>query len=164
MASHVRLGQQHWAMACRMSFNQRAVYLNGRDQILSYGEKYTGLTLLLQCTCWLLSLVSPTRWTPMHSCWGTLEQVKGMAFRGKPSKKLGWFAENLSPIFLSSQHSKYANEPLPVSQRQGVYAAWWPGGTTRIGLGGGQVPTGPGFMVLTSSCVASQPFPVCFCI
>lgn len=43
MASHVRLGQQHHAVACSTALNQRVVYLNCRDQILSRGKKYTAL-------------------------------------------------------------------------------------------------------------------------
>lgn len=45
MASHVKLGQQHHTVACSMALNQRVVYLNRRDQILSRGKKY----MVLHC-------------------------------------------------------------------------------------------------------------------
>jgi len=43
MASHVRLGQQHHAVARSMALNQRVVYLSCRDQILNRGKKYMAL-------------------------------------------------------------------------------------------------------------------------
>lgn len=45
MASHVRQGQQHHAVACSVALNQSVAYLNRRDQILIKGKKY----MVLHC-------------------------------------------------------------------------------------------------------------------